>query len=111
MKNAILILLLATPFCLQSQSTPKNNPGQEEAGRPGCGREQGRKHCPPAFFTEQGQVYILAGIGLLPTYIADKPRTDIPPIHLGIRWMATKNFSLGAQGVIGESGGRVSGDL
>jgi len=59
-------------------------------------REQNRKRRSPAFFTEQGQVYILAGIGLLPTYVADKPRTDIPPIHLGIRWMATNNFSLGA---------------
>lgn len=90
MKTSILILLLALPLCLAGQTAPKNNPLPENE----CDCKKKRK--PQAFFTEQGQVYILPALGLMPTYWADKAETDMPPIQVGIRWMTTKNFSLGA---------------
>lgn len=46
----------------------------------------------------QGQLDVQAGIGLFPTYIADRPEAIVPPVQLGVRWLLTDNWSIGLSG-------------
>ena len=49
----------------------------------------------PARIYGKGQVDLQASVGLFPTYIADKPESIVPPHQLGVRWLVSKQVSLG----------------
>jgi hypothetical protein len=50
----------------------------------------------PARVFGEGQVDIQVALGIFPTYIADRPESIMPPVHLGVRWLRYKYLSLGA---------------
>lgn len=72
MKNFILSFLLISPFLLQAQ------------------------YSKPTRVFGKGQLDIQAGVGIFPTYIADKPEPVVLPLQLSLRWMATDLLSFNA---------------
>ncbi|MCB9276773.1 MAG: hypothetical protein H6564_22255 [Lewinellaceae bacterium] len=74
MRTLALTLLLTVPFFLHAQ------------------------YSKPARAFGAGQVDLQAAVGLFPTYLADRPESVLPPLQLGVRWLVSKNFSLGAVG-------------
>lgn len=43
----------------------------------------------------KGQVDLQAAVGLFPTYVADKPESILPPLQVSMRWLVSKQVSLG----------------
>jgi hypothetical protein len=74
MKHSILLALLALPLLLSAQ------------------------YYKPARVFGKGQVDIQAGLGIFPTYLADRPETMMPPLQVGVRYMVAEYVSLGVFG-------------
>ncbi|MCB0551703.1 MAG: hypothetical protein KDD19_29320 [Phaeodactylibacter sp.] len=74
MKTLFFTLLLSAPVLLNAQ------------------------YSKPARIFGKGQVDIQAAVGLFPTYMADRPEAVMPPLQLGLRWMAGRHFSVGIFG-------------
>ncbi len=82
MKHLTLFLLTAMPLLLNAQ------------------------YAKPTRVFDRGQVDIQAGLGIFPTYVADRPETMLPPLQLGVRYMASQFLSIGAFGGYSQSQSR-----
>jgi opacity protein-like surface antigen len=72
MKHLIILLLLGVPLLLNAQ------------------------YYKPARLFDRGQMDIQAGLGIFPTYLADRPEIIMPPLQVGARYMVSQYVSLGA---------------
>jgi hypothetical protein len=72
MKHSILLILLWLPMLLSAQ------------------------YYQPARQFGKGQMDLQAGVGIFPTYLADRPETMVPPLQVGLRYMVSPYVSLGA---------------
>ncbi len=52
----------------------------------------------PARIFKKDQADAWMGVGLLPTYTKDASRISVPPVSIGLDWLVSDQFSLGASG-------------